>query len=323
MAQLLALLILLVFVVLTRGSPSVPFLALANPRTYSVSSPLSGRTVRTPYPRYPNDVNGDGLPTPFPKYRDHTGMRERRSQGPDRRRLNANGSNVSRAASLKYPLRHGTSSRRQPVGPNPIRSNSDNGLPDSAISLNAPPFHPLRKMGSPAPSTSLHTSKNTSSTTALDVFLDSSKQSPSASTVTSETTQTRWAAVDSIKRKLKQLQPRRSSSVDAILQPRSVSPVQPKTASAVLDRRRMFLLGSAGKTRKEQALMTKNRRGTDASADDEGGSRAWLSTSEDSGDDETLQEGGRRSPSDSLRTFLPSPENSESEGGTTKAPDQS
>lgn len=290
LVQLFALLILLFFVIVTRGSLSTPVLSLPRPaRAFNPS--LSLRAART---RGQNALDGQ-LDLPFqPTTAREPVFRERRSQPPERRNgASSSVAGVARSASQKRQQRMSSSGRRALIPPNmPSRIQSESNLvmpalgsPLSPLALQVPPLSahpgpasaPSPLSGEASESSSQHTSPNASVST-LRHFSNQPKS--------------RVSPVSSIRRKFRQFHAPRAASLDetSIV----AAPVEPSS------KKRRFSL----------SLGTK-RRGTVNSFDDDG-TPAWLSTSGESGGEESEDDKNISDQSStSQRLYLPTPEPSD------------
>lgn len=344
LAQLFALVVLLFFVILTRGSPSTPFLALSPSASSRVISPAFPTRTPRHRPQSLHELLPDSLPFSRPSNREIF-ARERRSHGPDRRvkDVYAN-AGLSRSNSGKRPMRTSGNLRRpwlsppNPTGTTPIRSHSDAGLPQQVErSLTpTPATAPVRPNGTaqyddePQIRSASHTSNR--SRGALDM--------PSLATALLSSTGlpsprlgNRSSPVDSIRRRLRlsSNSPRQvpASLTSAPPTVEGLPDTPPPTSTAQSpNKRRMFSLGFRRRPSSDGVTRHRQRRDTLQSADDESG-KAWTSTSEEDSEDEPYdhdEDEGDAITTNSqvhnrsdrqLRPYLPSPEPSDAEPAET------
>lgn len=297
-AQLLALIVLMFFVVLTRGSPSSPILNLTHPRS---------ATVNTSFPapvksRRPRSLRDEPLES-FPSIDFRTlPSRDRRPIGSGSRgAVHTNGNGLLRNASVKRPYRTSNNMIKRPVTLLPLKKNGSDYAPNTSENLSSVGQPATSPLSSSAPRDSvMHTlatkrhSRAASPINGVDpVILGMSDNDLSSSTITLRGStpplypappKTRRSPVETLRRKLKLMQPRRAASLDGtgVLEPPNGVTTTDTTSStsSVLDRQKKLALGNVPYLRDRSETMTSM-----ASEGDEGNSRAWLSTSEDSGDE--------------------------------------
>lgn len=293
-AQLLALVILMFFVVLTRGSPSSPILNLAHSRV-----PNNNASFPTiPRSRRPRSLRDEILET-FPPVDFRTlPARERRGVGSGSRggMHAANGNGLTRNTSVKRSYRTSNNLAKRPVTALPLRrngfefpSNGAGGFPVSATVASEIP---------PPPNTATYadisgrSSRASSPVGGVDAAaLGISDYDLSSSTITLRGSapplypappKTRRSPVETLRRKLRLMQPRRAASLDGtgVPMPATVPLESNPSSSTVLDRRKKFGISHVPYLRDRSDTMD-----TISSMASEDNSKAWLSTSEDSGDD--------------------------------------
>ncbi|KAK9895180.1 hypothetical protein P389DRAFT_180779 [Cystobasidium minutum MCA 4210] len=290
-AQLLALVVLMFFVVLTRGSPSSPILNLAHSRTPNVS---------TTFPTFPKSRRPRSLrdePLDVPTSADYR-TRERRGMGSGSRGgLYANGNGLGRNASIKRPYRTSNNTMKRPLTALPLRRNGFE-FPSSAVAGFPVPAVVEAGETAPPPNTATFPGRSGRSSRASSPIaeidgsaLGISDYDLSSSTITLRGStpplypappKTRRSPVETLRRKLRLMQPRRSASLDGTDLPSPLAKVlhnNPSTSS-VLDRRKKFSIGSVPYLRERSDTVD-----TISSMTSEENSKAWLSTSEDSGDE--------------------------------------
>lgn len=305
-AQLLALIILLFFVILTRGSPSTPFVNIASP-------PMTASTAvfRSARPR-PRSVyeRPEGLPR---LSGDFSLPRDRRQYNAERRAaMNGSALSMSRTGSIKKSSRNGLPKRAtSPTHAVPFRLNGDH----------LPTLDPLSPglsttgLSTAGLSSVSEASGSVPSTAALPlmaaVLAREEAEEPLSRPSTAATVRdplagsVRSSPVDVIKRKLRLIQPLRAATPEST--PSTATESRQAPASAP-ERRKLFSLPPKMR-----------RRSTVASADadeEEGNPKAWLSTSEDSADDSSTRQYSfsmPRSASQATVPFPPSPDPSEAE----------
>lgn len=299
-AQLIALIVLMFFVVLTRGSPSSPILNLAHPRSAANDTAFPA-AVRSRRPRSLRDEPFDSYPTT--DFRSLPSRDKRGVGSGSRGGIYANGSGLSRNTSVKRPYRNSNNMTKRPLVVLPLRKNGfdySSNTPDILSPLSGQPLSPL---SSSAPSDSFiqtlaskRSSRAASPANGVDSpALGMSDIDLSASTITLRSStpplypvppKARRSPVETLRRKLKLMQPRRATSMDetdTVKLPNDVAATNDTPAlssSSMPDRRKRFSLGTVSHLRSRSDTLSSM-----ASEGDEGNSKAWLSTSEDSGDD--------------------------------------
>lgn len=333
-AQLLALVVLMFFVVLTRGSPSSPILSLASQRS-ATDGPVFPVPSKARRPRSLRDEPLDAFSTL--EIRAPT-TRERRGLGSGSRGGMLNSANgVLRNTSVKRPYRTSNSITKRPLVGLPMRKNgfeySASGNPSP---LGAPAVSPLSSSAPSESNMQLHLFRRTSRASSpvngvesVGLHLEDHDLSSSTVTLRGSTPplypaapKNRRSPVETLRRKLKLMQPRRAASLDGANTPETLNDASNKPLawpSSASDRRKTFNTGHAAFLRDRSETMSSL-----ASEGDEGNSKAWLSTSEDSGDDghattpsigspsfsDFAKHDVRRSPS---RNMPPSPDPSDAE----------
>lgn len=291
LVQMAGLVTLLFFVLLTRGSPSTPFVTISQGRP--AITPVFPTRVPRHRPRSLIQQSTDGLP--FPMSAREPNFRERRSGGPERRNGTVS-TGVSRATSIKRSSRPSKDFRRPPQPPMSAHARSQSeAIASPTAYVSTPLSAPLLSL-SPSASRSPHDL----SEAPKDLFTLTEGLTTPASSVTtlqqdSPTGRSnRLGPVDSIKRKFKLLQASKATDT-SYLSPSSPSSQTDVTVNG--DRRRFFKLG--------------RRRSTVGSLDTEGG-KAWLSMSEGSGEEDNTDL-ARRSVASGDVVFMPSPDPSDAE----------
>lgn len=293
-AQLFALVVLLFFVVLTRGSPSSPLLSLTDPRSAASTISPFPKAAKSRRPRSLRDepldhfssVDFRTLPS-----------RDRRGVGSDKRNswlAGPSSTGISRNTSVKRPYRTSNNMTKRPSTAVPLRRNGFDGSPPWATTSpqNLPLSAPLLETNSLSGE-----GKKSRSREATPVAIDlnsrplspDGRTSPADLTIRSSTPplypvlpKQRRSPVEALRQKLRLMQPRRSASLDET----TGLPMQGTTSSAsVLDRRKHFSLGLTSSRPARARSHTINSM-TSEEGVGEGTSRAWLSTSEDSGGDD-------------------------------------
>ena len=296
-AQLLALVILLFFVILTRGSPSRPFVNMVSPpNTAALAFPRSARPrPRSIFerPEGPSRLSGDfSVP------------RERRQQFSDRKGFSGTMLPASRTGSVKKTSRGAGLPKRatSPTNAIPLRVNSDSLPLMDAFSpaVTASTVSPVSTLPTPFASAAM-----SPGAAQPEPYLQrTGTETPSSATIRASPDTTRSSPVDAIKRRLKLWPPRRAS-VDSVPAPAQAAVSGPPTP----EKRKLFSLAPRMR-----------RRSTVASAEadeEEGNSKAWLSTSDDSGEESSTRQasfsGISRSLSQPSVPFPPSPDPSDAE----------
>ena len=313
-AQLLALVILLFFVILTRGSPTTPFVSLTSPpTTAALAFPRSAR----PRPRSIYD-RPEGLSR---MSGDFSLPRNRRQVNQDRKG-NLNGSAIppSRTTSMKKGSRSSGAAKRatSPTNTLPLRLNTERMTlfdPVPAVPSATTISNTSEPTGTPRPTSPLASaSMSTVSATIAPTTVVAGNAMPIIPSHKSPTVGdgSRSSPVEAIKRRLRLMQPRRAASLDGPASPLLPSPLllaSSTTVSPAPEKRKLFSLAPRMR-----------RRSTVASTDadeEEGNSKAWLSTSEDSADDTSTRHasfsGFPRSLSHASIPFPPSPDPSDAE----------
>ena len=213
LAQLFALVILLFFVILTRGSPSTPFFSLPDTRAgpASVFSNRPWRQRRQSLKDRPEHATlSINTLRDFPN-------KDRRSHEADRRNVVMSSNGMMRNSSSKRGTRVSGNlrSRPAPYGA-PLRSTSGSGI----LTGQTPA---LSAMSGPLP-TGTHTSFALLRSThrnpppsPMDVFVDASQQTPTFSTAQTDRTSSpleKTRSARPIRREFRQLRLKRSASLD-------------------------------------------------------------------------------------------------------------
>lgn len=301
MVQLLALVILLLFVILTRGSPSTPFVNIASPPTTATSA--FSRGIR-PRPRSFYE-RPEGLPR---LSGDFSLSRDRRQYNQERRSHMHTGSiSMSRTGSVKKTSRPSCAPKRatSPTHGIPFRLAADHTLPSNALSPgpSTASFSHTGEVSGSLPSSTV----SPIAAPLVELVEEMSRPTSSATVRNSTGMETiRSSSVEAIKRRFKLLQPMRAGTFDSTP---TQAPVRPYFPASAPEKRRLFILPPKMR-----------RRSTVASADadeEDGPRKAWLSTSEDSADDSSTRQnsfnGISRSTSQPSVPFPPSPEPSDAE----------
>ena len=284
MAQLLALVVLLFFVILTRGSPTTPFLPLPDPRS-TISPAFPRSTTRHHRPRSVIDMPRMEGSAPLSGGRESISLqRERRSHGADRKTapLSVNTANgLSRTGSMKRPAKLSNGARR-PFSPSPAtpRANSDNTTAATALTISLVETPGVRLPATAPVLSTIFTGPSAEPPSLPQSIEDIGHPSLSLAAAILDSpavaSPMRSSPVEAIRRKLRLLQPRRAASLDG--SEAVPLPPRPQTATAAL---------APQPSRKLFAFSNSRRRSLIGTMDDDGEatSKAWLSTSEESADE--------------------------------------